>query len=108
MKTERAATLATVPRRQSDTTRAHALNWAVGVATARIVEAILRDENAVLTVSRWLDDYHGISDVCLSVPCLVNRRGVEPPLPVPMSAEEVAGLQASAEVVREAAHAAGL
>jgi len=32
MKAERAATLATVPRRQSDTTRAHALNWAVGVA----------------------------------------------------------------------------
>ena len=85
-----------------------ATNWAVALAVARIVEAVLRDENAVLPISRLLEDYHGISDVCLSVPSIVNRGGVEPPLPIPMSEPEIAGLRASAEVVRQACRAAGL
>jgi len=32
-------------------------------------------------VSSLMENYRGISDVCLSVPCIVNRNGVEPPLP---------------------------
>jgi len=85
-----------------------ATNWAIGLATARILEAILRNENAVLTVSRLLENYHGVSDVCLAVPCLVNRTGVEAPLPVEMSDAEVAGLRASAEVLKEACRKTGL
>jgi len=85
-----------------------ATNWAIGLAAARIVEAVLRDENAILTVSCRLDHYKGISDVCLSVPCRVNRSGAEPLDFVPMSDEELAGLRASAEVVRQAGRAAGL
>ncbi len=85
-----------------------ATNWAIGLATARIVEVIRRDENAVLTVSRLLQDYHGISDVCLSVPCLVNRNGAEQALPVPMDEAETAGLRASAQVVRDVCRQAGL
>jgi len=85
-----------------------ATNWAVGLAVARIVEAIRRDENAVLTVSRLIEDYCGISDVCLSVPCLVNRQGAGPPLPIPMTDAERQALRESAEVLRRAARAAGL
>jgi L-lactate dehydrogenase len=72
------------------------------------VDAILRNENAVLTVSRLLENYRGISDVCLSVPCLVNRNGVGEPLPVEMSEDEVKGLQASAEVLKTACRQVGL
>ena len=79
-----------------------ATNWAIGLAVVRIVDAILRNENGVLTVSRLLENYRGISDVCLSVPCLVNRNGVGEPLPVEMSEDEVKGLQASAEVLKTA------
>ncbi len=85
-----------------------ATNWAVGLAVARIVEAIRRDENAVLTVSRLIEDYCGISDVCLSAPCLVNRQGAGPPLPIPMTEAERQALRESAEVLRRAARAAGL
>jgi L-lactate dehydrogenase len=49
-----------------------------------------------------LENYKGISDVCLSVPCIVNRNGVEPPLPTPMNANEEAGLKNSAETIRSA------
>lgn len=85
-----------------------ATNWAIGLATARIVEAILRNENAILTVSRCLDGFHGISDVCLSVPCLVNRAGALPLPSVPLSDLELRELMKSGDIVREAARSAGL
>lgn len=85
-----------------------ATNWAIGLAVARIVEAILRDENALLPVSRLLENYYGISDVCLSVPCILNRSGAGQPLPVPMNQTEQDGLQASAEVVKKICDSVGL
>lgn len=85
-----------------------ATNWAIGLASARIIEAILRDESAVLTVSRLLDGYQGISGVSLSVPCLVSRRGAEGPLAVPMNEAEIAALRASAEVVRRVCEQCGI
>jgi L-lactate dehydrogenase len=84
-----------------------ATNYAIGLATAKILETIGRDENRVLPVSSMLTNYREISDVCLSVPCIVNRGGVETTLPVPMNANEIAGLQRSAEVVREALRSVG-
>jgi L-lactate dehydrogenase len=77
-----------------------ATNYAVGLAATRIIEAVLNDERRIMPVSSLLDDYHGISDVCLSVPSLVDRRGVTDNVRVPMSDEELAGLRASAENVR--------
>jgi L-lactate dehydrogenase len=79
-----------------------ATNYAIGLATARILEALLHDENRILSVSSLLSDYRGIRDVCLSVPNIVNAQGVEAPLPVPMNANEEAGLKHSAETIREA------
>jgi L-lactate dehydrogenase len=79
-----------------------ATNYAIGLATARILEAVLHDENRVLPVSSLLTDYRGIRDVCLSVPCIVNGTGVETTLPVPLNANEEAGLKNSAETIRSA------
>jgi len=82
--------------------------YAVGLAVTRIVEAVLHDESRVLPVSTYLEDYKGISDVCLSVPCVVNRNGVERILDVPMSDTELGGLRVSADQVRGVARALGL
>ncbi|QAY70611.1 L-lactate dehydrogenase [Xylanimonas protaetiae] len=77
-----------------------ATNYAVGLAATRIIEAVLKDEHRVLTVSSKLEDYYGISDVCLSVPSVIDRRGVAGVLGVPLSDEELAGLRASADSMR--------
>jgi len=61
----------------------------------------------VLPVSSLLDDYQGIGDVCLSVPCIVNRGGVDAALAVPLNAAEEAGLKNSAETIRAAIKALG-
>lgn len=84
-----------------------ATNYAVGLAVASIVEAILHNENRVMPVSTLLDDYRGMKDVCLSVPCIVNRRGVEEPLPVPMNVDEETGLRTSADRIREVVRSVG-
>jgi L-lactate dehydrogenase len=83
-------------------------NYAIALAAARIIEAILYDEHQVLPVSSLLDGYAGIRDVCLSVPAVVNRAGVQRLLPVPLSDGERHGLHQSARAVRAAIDKLGL
>ncbi len=85
-----------------------ATNYAVGVAGTRILEAVLGDERRVLPVSSLLEDYLGVSDVCLSVPSVVGRGGVAARLEVGMSDDERAALRRSAEAVRSVARRFGL
>lgn len=85
-----------------------ATNYAVGLAATRVIEAILRDENGVLPVTSLLDGHFGLSDVCLSLPSVVNRSGVAAVLDVPMSPHELDLLRASAQQVREVAASFGL
>lgn len=77
-----------------------ATNYAIGLAVSSILQAILWDEGRVLPVSSHLTKYRGLDDVCLSMPAIVNRRGVEYALPVPMSTEEDEGLRKSAKAIR--------
>lgn len=85
-----------------------ATNYAVGLAATRVIEAILRDENGVLPVSSLVDGRYGLSDVCLSLPSLVNKTGVAAVLDVPMSDHELGLLKASAAEVRAVASSLGL
>jgi len=84
-----------------------ATNYAIGLATAKILEALLKNENRVLPISSLLNDYHGIGEVCLSVPCIVNAKGVDAVLPIPLNEAEKSGLQNSAEQIRSAIRACG-
>jgi L-lactate dehydrogenase len=85
-----------------------ATNHAIGVVTARIIEAVDRDERRVLPVSTYHADYQGIADVCFSIPTIVDRRGVAARLDVPMDEAEHAALAASAEAIRGACATVGL
>ena len=85
-----------------------ATNYAAALAGSRIIEAVLGDENSVLPVSSLLTDYHGISNVCLSVPAVLGRDGVVDQLEVPMSPDELAGLRRSAEALAAVAKRFGL
>jgi L-lactate dehydrogenase len=85
-----------------------ATNYAIGLATARIVQAMLYDERQVLAVSSPLDGVAGIRDVCLSMPSIVDRSGVRTVLPVRLSDEEAAGLRRSAEMVTGVGRKLGL
>lgn len=76
--------------------------FAVSAGLVRIVEAILRDQKTVLSVSSIIDGPHGLRDVALSMPAVIGRAGVERVLELPLAPDEVAGLRRSAAVLREA------
>lgn len=79
-----------------------ATNLAIGLSAARICEAVLRDEHAVLPVSTVLDGVRGVSGVALSLPSVVSAAGAVPQAETPMSADEEARFAASAQAIREA------
>ncbi len=74
-------------------------NYAVALAITRIVKAILRDENSILTVSSLLDGAYGITGVYTSVPTVVGRVGTKNNVEVPYSSSEVDALRDSAELL---------
>lgn len=84
-----------------------ATNYAIAMSAVDIVESILQDSNRILPVSSLLDDFHGISDVCMSVPSVLNRKGVNTRINTPLSDDELAALKRSAETLRETAHKFG-
>ena len=61
---------------------------------------MLYDEHQVLPVSSLLTGHAGISDVCLSLPTVLNRSGVKEVLRLQLAPDEVKKLQHSAEVLR--------
>lgn len=85
-----------------------ATNYAIGLSGARIVEAILRDEGAVLPVSSVLEDYHGVSGVALSVPSVVDATGVRRTIAVPFDDAESERFAASAAAMRRALDELGI
>jgi L-lactate dehydrogenase len=78
--------------------------YAIALALDRICTAILRNEAAVLNVSTLLTGYHGVSDVYLGVPCIVDRSGVREVLPLHITDEEKALLHKSAEKLKGIIH----
>jgi L-lactate dehydrogenase len=84
--------------------RKGATYYAVALAVRRIVEAILRDENSILTVSSLLEGQYGLSEVALSLPTIVNNKGIERILDVPFSETEVEALRNSGNSLKEIIH----
>jgi L-lactate dehydrogenase len=84
-----------------------ATNFAIGAAGARIVEAVLLDQHRVLPVST-LVDYPGVGEVCLSMPSVVGRGGIESRLDVRLNVAESTALLASARSIRDVAAGFGV
>ncbi|MFT3798060.1 L-lactate dehydrogenase [Microbacterium sp.] len=80
-----------------------ATNYAIGLSSARIVEALLGDEHSVMPVSTVLNDFHGVSGVALSVPSVVSAAGAEPIREVDFSDHELGLFRRSADALREVA-----
>ena len=77
-----------------------ATNFAIGLSGARIVEAVLNDEHAILPISSVLTDYHGVSGIAMSVPTLVTRQGASRTIDIAMEPHEQALFEASASAIR--------
>jgi L-lactate dehydrogenase len=76
-------------------------NLAIGVVLAQLVEAILGDQKSVLPVSVRLEGEYGLTDVCLSIPCVIGCQGVEARVPPAPDESELAGLRRSAGILKD-------
>jgi L-lactate dehydrogenase len=88
--------------------RKGATYYGIGLGIRNIIEAMLRDQNTVLTVSTLMAGQLGVSDICLSLPSVVDRGGAEGVLVPAMSEEESAAFRRSAQLLQATARAVGL
>ncbi|MBI5538220.1 MAG: L-lactate dehydrogenase [Deltaproteobacteria bacterium] len=75
--------------------------FAVALGTTRMVEAIVRDQNTVVTASTLLEGQYGIRDVCLSLPLVLGRGGIVRVLDIPLAPNEIAAMERSAHTLQE-------
>ena len=76
--------------------------YGIGAALSRIVQAILRDQRSLLTISAPLAELEDVRDITFAMPTLVGGQGLIATLPAPLNAEEQAKLVASARTLRRA------
>ncbi len=78
----------------------NATYYGIAMTISKICDAIVRDEKSVLPVSSYMNGEFGIEGICLSMPVIVGRNGVEGFIPIELDAEETEALQASAATLR--------
>jgi L-lactate dehydrogenase len=74
--------------------------FGIGAALARIVDVILSDQRAILTVCSPAAEVAGVEDVTASLPRLVGGKGILDTFPLPLSDDETTQLNQSASIVR--------
>ncbi|MBE9181835.1 L-lactate dehydrogenase [Oculatella sp. LEGE 06141] len=81
--------------------RKGATSYAIGLGVTQITQAILRNQNRVLTVSTLINGSHDINNVCLSLPAIVGKNGVGRILKLPLTEAEEKQLQNSGKVLSQ-------
>ncbi len=82
--------------------RKGATYYAIGTGLLRLTQAIIRNENAILTISALLTGQYGQDDVYIGVPAVVNRDGIREILELDLSNVERRRFAHSAEVLKQA------
>ncbi len=74
--------------------------YAPGAAGAQVVAAVLHDQKRVITCSAMLEGEYGQSDLCIGVPCLLGKNGIEKIVEFELNADEKALFEKSAAAVK--------
>jgi L-lactate dehydrogenase len=76
--------------------------YGIGSAVARIVDVLLHDQRAILTICCRISGVPDCDGVTLSLPHIVAGEGALVPIPLPLTPDERAALRRSADILREA------
>lgn len=74
--------------------------YAPGASVAYLVDSILNDQKKMIACSVFLEGEYGQNDICLGVPCIIGKNGVEEILSINLDEKEKALLAKSADAVR--------
>lgn len=76
--------------------------YGIAVALARITKAIFGNENAVLSLSVYLEgEFGGINGIFIGVPAIVNAQGIRHIIEIPLTIDERNKMHASASQLKE-------
>lgn len=75
--------------------------YAPGAASAQMVAAVLGDQKILLSCSALLEGEYGQEDICMGVPCIIGRDGIEKIVDLPLNQDERDLFAKSAEAVRK-------
>jgi malate dehydrogenase len=70
--------------------------YAPGAAVSGIVQAIACDQKKIFPCSTLLDGEYGLSDLCIGVPVVLGRNGIEKIVEIKLTDAENAAMQDSA------------
>jgi malate dehydrogenase len=74
--------------------------YAPGASVAYLVDSILNDQKKMIACSVMLEGEYGLNDICIGVPCIIGRNGIEEILTINLNDNEKALLNKSADAVR--------
>lgn len=74
--------------------------YAPGAAVSEIVRAIAQDSKKMIPCSVMLEGEYGQNDICLGVPCILGKNGIEEIVSIELSDAEKAKIEESAQAVR--------
>ncbi|PKL36706.1 L-lactate dehydrogenase [Candidatus Peregrinibacteria bacterium HGW-Peregrinibacteria-1] len=74
--------------------------YSIATVIRELTEAIIKNKHKVFPLSVLLDGDYGHKDVCLSVPCILGRNGIEGILEVPLNEVEKKQLKKSVETLK--------
>lgn len=76
-------------------------SFAPSFSIFRLISAIHEDKNEIIPVSVLLKGEYGLSDVCVGVPCVINKKGIEKIIEIELTGEEEEKLKKAAELIKE-------
>jgi malate dehydrogenase len=76
--------------------------YAPGNAVATMVESVVKDKKKLIPLSAYLDGQYGVKDVCIGVPAVVGKKGVERIIELPLDDFEKNEFLNGANSVKEA------
>ncbi len=74
--------------------------YAPGAAVAYLVDSIINDQKKMIPCSVMLDGEYGQKDICIGVPCIIGKNGIEEIVDVQLNDAEKVLFEKSAEAVR--------
>ncbi len=75
--------------------------YAPGAASSSVVEAIINDQKRMIPCSCFLEGEYGQSDICIGVPAIIGRNGIEKVVEIELTETEKTAFEASAAAVRK-------
>jgi malate dehydrogenase len=74
--------------------------YAPGASVAYLVDSILNNQKKMIACSVFLEGEYGESDICIGVPCIIGRNGIEEIVSISLNDAEKAMFAKSATAVR--------